>query len=176
MSKGHAVLRFMRKVHLYLGIFTTPALLFFALTGAMQTFNLHEATAGSSYKPPAWIATLAQLHKKQETTVPVHRPRPAAQDNSQGSGKSGETATPQEQHGSQGKPGAGKTPNPSLGPPSGPHKSHLPMKIFFLLVSVSLFLSTLTGLYMSYRYNHGWRLVTAVFVAGFVVPPLLLPF
>ena len=78
MSKGHAVLRFIRKVHLYLGIFTTPALLFFAFTGAMQTFSLHETTPGSSYRPPAWIATLAQLHKKQDATVPMRRPRPAA--------------------------------------------------------------------------------------------------
>src|SRR5262249_49169787 len=80
MSKGHAVLRFTRKVHLYLGIFTTPALLFFAFTGAMQTFNLHESTAGSSYKPPAWVLTLAQLHKTEAPTVLARRPRPGAQD------------------------------------------------------------------------------------------------
>jgi hypothetical protein len=67
MSKGHAALRFLRKVHLYVGMFSTPALLFFAVTGAMQTFSLHETTQGSNYKPPAWIASLAQLHKKQTT-------------------------------------------------------------------------------------------------------------
>ncbi len=78
MSKAHAVLKFTRKVHLLLGIFTTPALLFFAFTGAMQTFSLHETTQGSAYKPPAWIASLAQLHKKQDTTVPVRKLRPPA--------------------------------------------------------------------------------------------------
>ena len=78
MSKGHAVLKFLRKIHLYIGIFTTPALLFFAITGALQTFSLHETTQGSNYKPPAWIASLAQLHKKQTTVVPPRRARPAA--------------------------------------------------------------------------------------------------
>jgi hypothetical protein len=149
MSKGHAVLRFLRKVHLYLGIFTTPALLFFAFTGALQTFNLHESTTGSSYKPPAWIATLAQLHKKQDSTVPVRRPRPGNQE--PGASRNGE-------------------------PPSGPRKSHLPMKIFFLLVSVSLILSTLTGVYMSYRYDRSWRVLTGLLVAGLVAPLFLLPF
>jgi hypothetical protein len=174
MSKGHAVLRFMRKVHLYMGIFTTPALLFFAFTGAMQTFNLHEATPGSNYNPPAWIATLAQLHKKQDTTIPVRRPRPAAQDNP---GKAGETGPSQGEPGSFGKSGAGRSGEPSSGPrTSGQGKSHLPMKVFFLLVSISLFLSALTGLYMSYRYNRGWWLVTGFLVAGVVVPLLLLPF
>jgi hypothetical protein len=165
MSKGHAVLRFLRKVHLYLGIFTTPALLFFAFTGALQTFNLHESTTGSSYKPPAWIATLAQLHKKQDPTVPVRRPRPGAQENPQASGKPGEAV-------SAGK-SAGRNAEP---PPPGPRKSHLPMKIFFLLVSVSLILSTLTGVYMSYRYDRSWRLLTGLLVAGLVTPLLLLPF
>lgn len=172
MSKGHAALRFMRKVHLYLGIFTTPALLFFAFTGAMQTFNLHEVTPGSSYKPPAWIATLAQLHKKQSTTVPARRPRPSAQDNTQVNGKPGETAASQGEPFNAGKFGAGRNGEP----PSGPRKSHLPMKVFFLLVSVSLILSTLTGLYMSYRYDRGWWRVTGLLVAGLVVPLLLLPF
>src|SRR5579862_7174126 len=78
MSKSHAVLKFLRKVHLYLGVFTAPALLFFAFTGALQTFSLHETAQGSSYKPPAWIAELGQLHKKQTTELPVRKQRPEA--------------------------------------------------------------------------------------------------
>ncbi len=197
MPKGHAVLRFVRKAHLYLGIFTTPALLFFAFTGAMQTFSLHEVTPGSSYKPPAWIATLVQIHKKQNTTAPARRPRPDAQDNSQVNGKPDEASirgtdrpssgpskisrradSTSPQAASPGEPGnAGKLGASRNGePPSGPRKSHLPLKIFFLLVSVSLILSTLTGFYMSYRYNRGWWQLTALFMAGVVVPLLLLPF
>ena len=73
MSRSHTFLRYTRLTHLYLGVFITPALIFFAFTGALQTFSLHETTRGSSYKPPAWIVTLGQLHKKQTTVVPVRK-------------------------------------------------------------------------------------------------------
>jgi hypothetical protein len=81
MSKGHAALKFLRKVHLYLVIFTTPALLFFAITGALQIFSMHETTQGSNDKPQAWIRSLAQLHKKQTTQVPPRRARPVGREN-----------------------------------------------------------------------------------------------
>src|ERR1700754_4472618 len=72
-SSSHAFLRAVRLIHLYLGVFTAPALLFFAFTGAMQTFSLHETTRGSNYKPPAWAVTLGQIHKKQTPVVPVRK-------------------------------------------------------------------------------------------------------
>lgn len=181
MSKSHAVLKFTRKVHLLLGIFTTPALLFFAFTGAMQTFSLHETTQGSAYKPPAWIASLAQLHKKQDTTVPVRKLRPPAIDGGErgnlGSalGASASDAAEQSAPGQASKKADGSE-SRSGGPAPVARKSHLPMKIFFLLVSVSLALSTLTGAYMSYKFNRRpWQL-TGLLVAGLVVPLLLLPF
>src|ERR1700744_3372323 len=70
--KSRTTLRLFRKTHLYFGLFISPALLFFALTGAVQTLSLHEA-AGSSYKPPALLAELGQLHKKQTTVMPVRK-------------------------------------------------------------------------------------------------------
>jgi hypothetical protein len=161
VSKGHAVLKFLRKLHLYIGIFTTPALLFFAITGAMQTFSLHETTPGSSYKPAGWIATLAQLHKKQTTVVPPRRPRPAAQESAPTERRQGETGSA----------------NPvKVGEPAASQKRHLPMKIFFLLVSVSLLTSTLTGIYMSYKYSRRAWTLAGLLLAGVVVPVLLLPF
>jgi hypothetical protein len=162
MSKSHAMLKFLRKVHLYVGIFTTPALFFFAITGAMQTFSLHEMTQGSDYKPPAWIATLAQLHKKQTTVVPVRKARPADKTTFAGS------------NGAEHKADGFSRPEPAGA--AAPQKRHLPMKIFFLLVSVSLLLSTLTGIYMAYKYSRGWLVLTGLLMAGIVVPLLLLPF
>ena len=50
------------------------------------------------------------------------------------------------------------------------------MKIFFLLVSIGLFTSTLTGIYMAYAYNRSKLIVTALLIAGIAVPLLLLPF
>ncbi len=63
MSSSHKILKVARQIHLYTGIFISPAILFFALTGALQTFSLHETSRGSDYKPPTWILTLAQLHR-----------------------------------------------------------------------------------------------------------------
>jgi hypothetical protein len=49
----------------------------------------------------------------------------------------------------------------------------MPLKIFFLLVSIGLFISTLSGLYMSYKYIHNKLLITVVLFAGIVLPVIL---
>jgi hypothetical protein len=205
MSKSHAVLRFFRGVHLYLGVFISPALLFFAFTGALQTFSLHETTQGSGYKPPAWIISLAQLHKKQTTVVPVRKQRPPAFDRPESSEHRDETAKSASQPGQPGHHGDGHhgggaestdAPNaqqraaeaPGNNPGASPQTAkasetpgpkpggHLPMKIFFLLVSVGLFTSTLTGIYMAYRYSRGKLLISGLLAAGIILPLLVLPF
>jgi hypothetical protein len=50
------------------------------------------------------------------------------------------------------------------------------MKIFFLLVAIGLFTSTLTGIYMSYKFVRNKLTVTAVLLAGILIPILLLRF
>lgn len=154
MTASHLFLRYTRLLHLYLGVFTAPALLFFAFTGALQTFSLHETTRGSSYHPPAWAVTLAQLHKKQTPVAPTRRTPPSLQaENSQ----------------------AKKTdpsPTPAVPPASRQHHP-LPMKIFFLIVSIGLFLSTISGIYMSYKYIRDRRAVTVLLILGTVIPVVL---
>jgi hypothetical protein len=174
MFTGHRFLRGIRQIHLYLGVFTAPMLLFFAFTGGMQTFSLHETTRGSSYAPPAWLATLAQLHKKQTIVMPIRRPHPS------------EAATPAKDSAAPGVSSAANPPTDARATAASnggadnagarPKKNLLPMKVFFALVALSLMLSTLTGLYMAYRFSrHGKRIAT-VFVAGIAVPLLLLLF
>ena len=58
-------IKVMRNIHLYLGVFFAPLLMFFLISGAWQTFNLHEASKDGSYKPPAIIKSLSQVHKNQ---------------------------------------------------------------------------------------------------------------
>ena len=171
MSTSHALLRVLRKLHLYLGVFTAPALIFFAFTGALQTFSLHESTQGSSYKPPAWIASLAQLHKKQTTETPGRRPRPDAP-------RSGVLPDHPERSAAKAVPSSAPPQSANQQPAANPApkpKSHLPMKFFFLLVAMGLFFSTLTGLYMAYRYSRNPLLVSGLLLAGVVLPLLLLP-
>lgn len=169
-SCTYAFLRICRLTHLYLGIFTAPALIFFAFTGALQTFSLHEATRGSSYKPPAWAVTLGQIHKKQ---TPVVRKRPTE------SAVAANTPTDRRPHISADQPaGAGRAISPAAVPPpletpSGRNHHPLPLKIFFLMVSIGLFLSTVTGIYMSYKYMRNRTRITVLLILGLVVPFVL---
>ena len=58
-------IKVMRNIHLYLGVFFAPLLMFFLISGSFQTFNLHEASKSGDYKPPAIIKSLSQVHKDQ---------------------------------------------------------------------------------------------------------------
>ena len=88
-----------RQLHLYLGTFFAPSIVFFALTGAVQLFGLHEGHRGEAYEPPAWIAKLGSLHKNQ-TLAEKHGPPPGASDRQMGPADfGGEASRPQgEEH------------------------------------------------------------------------------
>ena len=66
------ILRRVRQFHLWLGMLFAPAILFFAFTGALQTFDFHETEDGIA--PPKWIATIAAIHKKQDFPKPRKPP------------------------------------------------------------------------------------------------------
>ena len=163
-----STLKLIRQLHLYMGVFSAPALLFFAFTGALQTFSLHETTRGSDYKPPAWAVTLGQLHKKQTIELPPRRssPPPSSDKGTSDKGKVGTPATIVKASATTAAP---MTPAPK-------ERSHLPMKIYFLLVAIGLFVSTLTGVTMAYKYNRSKVVVTSLLLAGIIIPLLLLRF
>lgn len=176
MSSVHRFLKVARSIHLYLGVFTAPMLLFFAITGGLQTFSLHEMTRGSSYTPPAWLASMAQLHKKQTIVMPVRRPRPAeAAMPVTGSGMTQAVSTSEANIVSDARTASSPS-RPAKSATEPPKKNLLPMKIFFALVALSLLISALTGIYMSYRYSRKPRLVSSILAAGILVPLLLLLF
>jgi hypothetical protein len=154
MPKQADILRAIRTSHLYLGIFIAPAVLFFAFTGVLQTFSLHEASRDGDYKPAQWILMLAQLHKKQTTDVPQRKPAPVGLD--------GEPVRVSK-----------KVTNPAPAETKPRHDS-VPMKIFFLAVGAGLFMSTLSGLYMSYKYTRSKLPIVALFVAGILIPLILI--
>ncbi len=176
MSTTHRILKLSRVIHLYLGVFMVPALLFFGITGGLQTFSLHETTRGSSYTPPAWLATLALLHKKQTTVAPVRRPRPPETAATIAAAAAATFPTRSPARGASAARPAASPARPDERDGGRPKKNLLPMKIFFALVSISLCVSTLTGLYLAYRYSRKPMLVTGILVAGVVVPLLLLLF
>lgn len=159
MATAYRWLKSFRTLHLYFGVFTAPALLFLAFTGALQSVNLHEAARGGDYKPPAWIASLAHMHKKQSFEVPVKRapPKPVVAN-------------------TDAVPNAGAAVRANDKSSSAPEGNPWPMKIFFVLVSLSLILSTITGVCMGWRYTRNRRRYGAALAAGVVVPALLLLF
>jgi hypothetical protein len=158
MVVAHRWLKPFRALHLYFGVFTAPALLFLALTGGLQSVNLHEPSRGSGYTPPAWLASMAHMHKKQSFEVPARRPAPRMSAERAGIVPSANAAT--------------RTHDKPL--PAAPKRNPWPMKIFFVLVSLSLVLSTLTGICMGWRYSRNRRRYGAALAAGVLVPALLL--
>jgi len=149
-----STLKAIRLTHHFLGIFVAPAVLFFAFTGFLQMFSLHETTRGSSYVPPAIFVKLAGIHKK----AALPQPKPPAPPKAD-------------------KPDAPKPDKPAAAPaPTVKQSFHWPLKLFFGLVAIGLFTSTLTGLYMAWKYTRNKALVAAVFVAGAIIPLLCLPF
>ena len=166
MPASHRLLKYTRLLHLYLGVFIAPALIFFAFTGFVQTFGMHEAARGSSYTPPAILVKLGQLHKKQTLIVPERKPQPTG---AASTGRPGGISAPATSTFKADTP----APAPKPDQPGARPKNLLLMKLFFALVSVGLLLSTLTGLYMAYKYVRNAKLITALWVAGIVIPVLL---
>ena len=146
------MLKLVRLTHMYLGVFLAPSILFFAFTGALQTFSLHESHS-ANYTPPVWLVHMSQMHKNQTFHIPVRPPAPP---------KPASTA---------------KVPPPAPKPAAAPAQRDIhapsPMKFFFVFVALGLIVSTCLGLYMSYKFNRNTAAVTLTLLAGIAVPAVL---
>lgn len=138
----------LRQWHGYLGVFIAPSVLFFALTGSLQLFSLHETHGG--YRAPAIIERLGRLHKDQVITLPHRRETPAP------------TAAPSRDR------------RPAAAPEQGPRPATLLLKIFLLLVAVQLVASTGIGLWIAFARNRDRRLTWFLLLAGVLVPLALI--
>lgn len=156
-----ALQRRLRDIHLYLGMLFAPSLLFFAATGALQLFGLHEARPNRSFVPPALFQELGMVHKDQVFALPHRRAPPPA-------------ASPVV------APAGGETP-PAAAPPAPPQTGGrgegwqvLALKIFFLLSAVGLFASTGLGVWIGLRPGRNRAAAVGLLSAGVVIPILLL--
>jgi hypothetical protein len=139
-----------RTWHTYLGILIAPSVLFFALTGALQLFSLHESHG--TYNPPPLLEKLSSVHKDQVFAQKDHddhdHPEP-------GAGNDEHHHAPTDDHDAA----------PSLGTSL--------LKWYFLVVSLALTASTLLGLWMGLtqirRKRTGWWLL----LVGTVAPVVL---
>ena len=156
-----------RKLHRYLGVFFAPAILFFAVTGALQTFGLHEAAHKGDPPPVAWIAAMASIHKDQELREP-HAGHHAAADQDH-----------DHDHAEPAPPADAVASVPASAPAAqaAPHaekKSALPLKLFVLALAVTLCISTLLGLTLALNNPRTRKSTVLMLVLGVVVPLLLL--
>ena len=147
--------RTLRDLHLYLAVFFAPSILFFALTGALQLFGLHESK-GADYRPPSVIEKLGQVHVHQRYQLKPSRPRPAAAPKPVESAAAAPAA----------KPEAPKAEEKA--------SSTLAIQIFFLGTALGLTLASALGLWIGLTQGR-LRKVSAVLAGlGTVLPIIIL--
>jgi hypothetical protein len=142
----------LRRWHFYVGMFIAPSVLFFALTGALQIFSLHEAHG--AYTPPPLIEKLSSVHKDQVFAARHRRP-PGP------------------------KPATAAKPAPAPAKPAGDggdtmKLSTMLLKWFFLAVAIGLACSTGLGLWIGLTHPINRRTGWALVAAGAVIPILLI--
>jgi hypothetical protein len=152
-------MRLARQLHLFSGVFFAPTILFFAFTGFLQTYSLHEEHDG--IKPQPWIAALADVHKHQRMPPP---PRPAAPNSV--------AATPATATNAAAPVTAGAQP-PQAPAPSAPRprrKQSFPLQVFMGFMSVGLIGSTLVGIWMGFQLKRSPALIWALLFSGTIIP------
>ena len=142
-----ATMRKLRQFHLYIGVFFAPAILFFAISGGLQTFRLQQASGWDGAPPPAWMAWMGSVHIDQRKLVP--EPIEAA------------------------KPKPPVDPAKVAERKAKAQKA-LPMKIFTVALAIALALSTLLGGAIALSMKATRRVATIMLVTGSILPILLL--
>ena len=156
-------MRSLRQLHHYVGVFLAPAILFFAVSGAVQTFRLGE-DKGWGGPPPGVLVWMTSVHKDQ--TLPrAEPPKPAPPPKADAAKPNSPVAT---------KPAADDDHDHDHDhqAPRGP--SPLPLKIFVVLLSLGLITSTLLGITIALNNRAMRRTSIVMLIAGTVLPLLLL--
>ena len=74
-----------RLAHYYAGVFFAPWLIFFAFTGVLQVFKLHETYLQTPGAQGDWVAWMSQVHKEAKLIPPraaPANPRPPREEKS----------------------------------------------------------------------------------------------
>jgi hypothetical protein len=61
------------KAHRFLSLFVAPAMIFFAVSGALQSYRLQEDRKDGSYHAPQALKTMGEIHKA-ERLPPAGKP------------------------------------------------------------------------------------------------------
>jgi len=164
-----------RRWHSWMGVFIAPSVIFFAFTGIIQIFSLHEARGG--YHPPALIEGMGSVHKDQVFRVkpPRPAPTPAASPAHDDDAKAGGHHDDADGHADadhaadHAQPAAA---DHAAKPKLAPVKVYA-LKWFFTLVALGLIASTVLGLWMALAYGRDKRVLWFALAAGALLPVLL---
>jgi hypothetical protein len=139
----------LRTWHANISSFIAPMVFFYALSGSLQIFDLHESHG--SYHAPAIVTAIGRLHKNQVFAPPAPRNRPAGA----AAGRVG------------GGPG---------GPPPNERVSlaTLMLKWLFFVEALGLAATTIFGVWIGLTHAKRKRTVVALLVAGTVLPLALI--
>jgi hypothetical protein len=143
----------LRRLHAYIGAFIAPSVLFFAATGGLQLFSLHEAHG--DYTPPPLIEKLSAVHKDQHFGGEHHDDGPPT------------------------APAGAKAAAPDHDNHDHDHPKALPartvaLKWLFLAVDIGLVTSTLIGIWMALTFTRGKGVIWALLILGAALPVLIL--
>lgn len=155
-------MRLARQLHLYIGVFFAPTIIFFAFTGFLQTYSLHE---GPTAQP--WITALEQIHTHQRrpSLAPTATPATAPANVPQASAP----AVPQVS--APPPPQVGPSTTAAQTPPRPPRrKRSTPLRVFMGFMAVGLIGSSLVGVWMGFQLNRNTALVLGLLVAGTILP------
>ena len=142
-----ATMRKLRQFHRYIGVFFAPAILFFAISGGLQSFRLQQASGWDGAPPPQWMAWMGSVHIDQRKLV----------------------AEPAEAK----KPPSPVDPA-KLAARKAKAAKALPMKIFTAALGIALAFSVLLGAAIALAMRSTRRVATIMLVAGSVLPIVLM--
>lgn len=145
-----------RQLHAYLTAFVAPTILFFALTGALQLFSLHEAHG--DYAPPPLVEKLANLHKDQKFALREKR----------------HEAPPESAPAPRPSEGDWVAPSKARADDDAPPAKVLALKWLFLAASVMLITSTLLGLWIGFTQHRRKAVLMAIVLLGTAAPVAIL--
>ena len=148
-SRANPALRLalIRRLHVYVSVFVAPTLIFFALTGALQTFRIPDRTDA-----PIVVQKLARVHRDDVFALKPARPKTPAGAKAEGAASA--EAKPAE------KPKA--------------DLAKLALQWFFTLTSVAIAATAALGLWMALAHNREKAVLWVVMLAGIAAPLAIL--
>ncbi len=155
--------RKLRTFHHYIGVFFAPAILFFAFSGTLQTFGLHEARGWGGASPPGWIAWMGNVHKDQDPDHGAHGPA-----------KHADADHDHADHADADHDHADAAPKPAAKPEAATPPATYVLKLFVGLMGAGLVLSSLLGITIALTLPSMRRVSIVMLAAGTLLPLALL--